>query len=200
MIRILLLLGIVSLACSESKVEPEKPFPISNSHSLPKYFPSELIGVYFLERATLQGPPMEVTYGVDPIVTVVYSHNEDITGIVGGILFNSDLASTSFGNCPSAKLGVVFNPNGQTSYSCQDSNYEIVNMGFWNTTGADNSLLAWTLFIYPEAIECEIVPYEASNAKLEGFLVFPLPKNGTKPFMEDGNRQYRKIKIILRKS
>lgn len=194
----LFLVGLVLLACSESQVEPTT-FKQINPPSNPQSLPAELVGVYYLDQVKLQGSSMEVSYGENPKVTVVYGHDDDITEMVRGIIFNNSIDLTPIRNCLTSQLGISFDADGQTSYTCVGTNLEKVGMGYWNTTGADNSLLAWSLFIYPDAIECEIVPYEISHEKLEGFLVFPLPKDGTQPFMESGNIQYRKIKIILKK-
>lgn len=197
--QMLFWVSLVLLACSESQIEPITFQPI-NKPSNPQNLPAELVGVYYLDQVLLQGSTMEVSYGEDPKVTVTYTHNDDITEMVKEVLFNAPLATTIRNNCLPNQLGVSFDSDGRTSYVCIERNIEKVSMGYWNTTGYDNSLLAWSLFIYPEAIECEIVPFEASRDRFEGYVVFPLPNDGTQPFLENGNRQYRKIKIVLRKA
>jgi hypothetical protein len=195
----LFLISLVLLACSDSQIGPIT-FKQINTPSASPSFPAEIVGVYLLDQVTLQGPNMDISYGVDPQVTVVYTHNDDITELVRGILFDNSTAIATRSNCLPSQLGISFDSNGRTSYACVGTNLEKIEMGYWNTTGYDNSLLAWSLFIYPQAIECEIVPFEINSYGLAGFVVFPLPKNGSQPFQENGNQQYRKIRIVLRKN
>ena len=194
----LFLVSLFVFACSDSQIEPIT-FQQTKIPSNPQSLPTQIVGVYHLDRVTLQGPNMEVSYGIDPQVTVVYTHNDDITEMVSGIIFDNSIASATKSNCWPNQFGISFDSDGRTSYTCVGTNLEKVIMGYWNTTGYDNSLLAWSLFIYPQAVECEIVPFEVNSERLEGFVVFPLPKDAAQPFMEGGNSQYRKIKIVLTK-
>lgn len=197
--QVLYLVSLALLACSDPQIEPTT-FQQIKTPSNPQTLPAEIVGVYHLDQVTIQGPNMEVSYGTDPQVTVVYNHNDDITEMVRGIIFNNSIDLTSIKNCLSNQLGISFDADGRTSFTCVGTNLEKVGMGYWRTTGYDNSLLAWSLFIYPQAIECEIVPFEVNSLRLEGFVVFPLPKDAAQPFMEGGNIQYRKIRIVLRKA
>lgn len=191
--------GILLLSCTDQTAEevpniiPNKRVTVLGNH------PTQLAGTYTLDKATLQGSKMEVIHGTNPPIVVEYTDDSDITVMVSKILFGGSSFSSFQSVCNSGQFGIEFKVDGKTSYVCLGTSLEPMDMGTWNTTGADNSLLAWNLLNYTRAIECEIVPFEVNQEKLEGYVVFPLPKNDAEPFLEGNNQQYRKIMITFKR-
>lgn len=197
--RVLFFAGILLLSCTDQTAE-EVPNNITNNRvSVLRSLPTQLAGTYALDKATLQGSKMEVIHGLNPPIIVDYTHDSDITAIVSKILFGGSSFSSFQSACNSRQFGIEFKGNGKTSYVCLGTSLETMDMGTWNTTGADNSLLAWNILNYTRAIECEIVPFEVNLEMLNGYVVFPLPKNDAEPFLEGNNQQYRKIMITFKR-
>lgn len=163
-------------------------------------FPDKIAGLYTIDNATLNGPKFEVIVSADPESSVVYLPNSDITHLFRQIVFRGGGEVPYLSMCSEIQAAIEFKSNGKTSHTCLGSISNAMEMGFWNTTGSQDELLAWSIIHGSDLIECEIVPYEINSELLVGYLVFPLPKYGYKPFLEDGNWQYRKIRIVLKKS
>lgn len=196
--KLLYFLGIVVFACA-SPVDDQSPGTVfGNRVSVLPNLPTDLVGTYTFEKATLQGAQVDIIQGTAPPVVVEYANGSDITPIVKKILFGGEAFSSFQSMCHSGGHGIAFKATGKTSYVCLASS-ESMDMGTWNTTGAANALLAWNILNHARAIECEVVPYEVNAQRLEGYVIFPLPKDNTQPFLEGGNQQYGKILMSFKR-
>lgn len=197
--RMLFFAGVWLLSCTDHPVGEVPGLVLNNRMPVIGNHPTQVAGTYILDKATLQGSKIEVIHGSNPPIVAEYTHDADITVMVSKILFGGSAFSAFQSACHSSQFGIEFKVNGKTSYVCLGSSFETMDMGTWNTTGADNSLLAWSILNYARAIECEIVPFEVNLEMLSGYVVFPLPKNDAAPLMEGNNLQYRKIMITFKR-
>ncbi|HEY5691432.1 MAG TPA: hypothetical protein VIS49_08250 [Cyclobacteriaceae bacterium] len=198
--RFLFLVFLSLIACEDHPAaEGSDSIPVN----IPETFtnlPDKIVGTYILDNATLNGPKFEVIVAANPETSVEYQPNSDITQLVRNIVFRGGGEVSYLSVCNEAQQAIEFKSDGKTSHVCMGSNSNAVDMGFWNTTGKNDDLLAWSIIHGKALIECEIVPYQVNSEKLSGYLVFPLPRNTHTPFLEGSNHQYRKIKIVLSKA
>lgn len=195
----LFLVILCHLACQDrSPGEDIVSNPTVNTPTTANH-PSKIVGTYILESASLNGPKFEVIVSSDPKSSVVYLPNADITHLVRQIVFRGGGEVSYQSMCNESQQAIEFKSNGKTSHVCIANNSNTLEMGFWNTTGSQDDLLAWSIIHDREVIACEISPYEVSPEMLVGYMAFPLPRNTAVPFLEGDNHQYRKIKIMLRK-
>lgn len=186
------------LACAEqTPIEADGPIPVGSPAGT--NLPAKIVGAYALDNATLNGPKFELIVTSGPEASVVYLPNADITSLVRAIVFRGNGTVPYSSVCPEAVQVIEFRSSGKTYHACLGSNFNSMEMGSWNTTGADDALLAWNIWHDGQVIANEITPYEVSNDALVGYLVFPLPKSALSPMLVGDNQQYRKIKITLRK-
>lgn len=188
------------LACEDpNSADPSALFHLPTSAASIGNLPDKIIGTYVLDNVTLNGPKFEVIVASNPEAKVVYMPNADITNLIRPILFRGGGEIPYVSICSEPQQAIEFKSTGKTSHVCVAGNANALDMGFWNTAGADDALLAWSIVYDQDIIECEITPYEVNVEHLVGYLVFPLPKDLLSPVLEGDNRQYRKIRMVLRK-
>lgn len=198
--QFLFYISLFFLACEDpDPLDKGVLLPLSNSTASMGNHPDKIVGTYVLDNVTLNGPKFDVIVASNPESRVVYMPNADVTTLIRPIIFHGGGEISYVSICSESQQAIEFKSNGRTSHVCVASNANSLDMGFWNTTGADDALIAWSIVHKKDVIECEISPYEVNSEYLVGYLVFPLPKDLLSPVLEGDNRQYRKIRIVLRK-